>query len=361
VKCQKNNNITRQKVLPMAQSNSTPNTYEYAADCLRKAVPLMVQHRVPVTPINYALWYSYVGGDRPALKSRLDAILESFGTCPASAGEALFREHFTEFSGEDLCQLRSQVESLVGGLKGELDRMMGGTRNFGETLQACSEELRRREGQGVEADLVGLVDRLAAETNAMRSTAGEVERQLGNAEAEIARLRQELARTRQEALNDALTGLPNRRAFDADLAQMAGVPRATGSLCLVLADVDHFKKFNDRFGHALGDQVLKMVASRLGGASRDGVRSYRYGGEEFAVLVTGGAAAAGAVAESLRAAVERLVLKDNATGKALSAISASFGVAQLEAGEAGASLIERADQALYRAKAEGRNRVCLAD
>jgi diguanylate cyclase len=339
----------------------TQHSFEFAADCLRKAVPLMVQHKVPITPINYALWYSYVGDDKPALKTRLDAILQTFGTCPASAGEALFREHFTEFSGEDLRQLRGQVENLVGGVKGELDRMMGGTRSFGETLQACSEELHKRDdGQVGAADLVGLVDRLAAETHTMRSTAGEVERQLGKAEEEIARLRRELDRSRQEALADALTGLANRRAFDTDLEQMCSIPDAVGSLCMVLADVDHFKRFNDTFGHALGDQVLQMVAARLGSAARDGVRAYRYGGEEFALLCTGGLQAAARVAETLRLVVERLVLRDNSTGEALSAISASFGVAQLRAGEKGVGLIGRADQALYRAKTEGRNRVCPA-
>lgn len=339
----------------------THHSIEHAADCLRKAVPLMVRHKVPVTPINYALWYSYVGDDKPALKSRLDAILENYGTCPASAGEALFREHYTEFSGEDLRQLRGQMEHLVGGLKGELDRMVGGTRSFGEALQACSEELRKREeGEGDAADLVGLVDRLAAETQSMRHTAGEVERQLGHAEGEIARLRQELERSRREALVDALTGLANRRAFDADLAQMGGVPTAVNKLCLVMADVDHFKKFNDTFGHALGDQVLKMVGARLARAVGEGVTAYRYGGEEFALLCTGGMEEAWKVAEGLRATLEKLVLKDSSSGQALSSISASFGVARLRSGETGAGLIERADQALYRAKAEGRNRVCQA-
>lgn len=93
-------------------------SFEHAADCLRKAVPLMVQHKVPVTPINYALWYSYVGNDKPDLKTHLDSLLKTFGTCPASAGEALFRQHFTEFSGEDLRQLRSQLEGAAGGDEG---------------------------------------------------------------------------------------------------------------------------------------------------------------------------------------------------------------------------------------------------
>lgn len=338
------------------------NSYEFAATCLRKAVPLMVQHKVPVTPVNYALWYSYVGEEKPDLKARLDSILQTFGTCPASAGEALFREYFTEFSGDDLRQLRGQVENLVNGLKDGLGRMADGTRTFGATLEACSAELRRHGGEpGGAEDLVGLVDRLAAETDVMRSTAGEVGRQLDKAEAEIARLRKELQRSRQDALIDALTGLANRRAFDADLAQLCTVPTSPRSLCLVLADVDHFKKFNDTFGHALGDQVLQLVGARLNGAKREGISAYRYGGEEFALLCLGGAKAAAALAEALRGTLERLVLRDNSSGKALSSISASFGVAQLQAAETGAELIQRADRSLYRAKSEGRNRVCLAD
>lgn len=333
-------------------------TFEDAAERLRRAVPLMVQYKVPVTPINYALWFSYVGDDRPALKSRMDALLKTYGTCPDSVGDALFREHYPEYTGDDTRQLSRELEQLVGALSGDVTQLRDGTESLGETLDACSRQLT---APGTAEGLEALVETLARETSSVRATAGAVGRHLDEAEAEIARLRRELERAKSQALNDALTGLANRRAFDADLAQISRAPAAPGQLCLVLADVDHFKKFNDTFGHALGDQVLKLVASVLNKGASEQISAYRYGGEEFALLCMTGPELAGRTADTLRGAIEKLRLKDKKSGAALSHITASFGVAALQPDEAVDALIERADKALYRAKEGGRNQVVLAD
>lgn len=332
-------------------------SFEDAADRLRRAVPLMVQFKVPVTPVNYALWYSYVRGDRPALKSRMDALLKTYGTCPETAGESLFREHYTEYTGEDTRKLGKELAHLVDSVSGDVTQLMSGTESFGQTLESCSARLNEpATAEGLEA----MVEHLSRETLNFRETAGAVGRHLDEADAEIARLRKELERAKSQALNDALTGLANRRAFDADLDQISRTPAAPGQLCLVLGDVDHFKKFNDTFGHTLGDQVLRLVASVLGKGVTDQISAYRYGGEEFALLCMTGPETAQATAEALRGAIEKLRLKDKKTGQPLSHITASFGVATLVADETVDSLIERADKALYAAKEGGRNQVTMA-
>lgn len=333
-------------------------TFDMAAERLRRAVPLMVQFKVPVTPVNYALWYSYVGGDRPELNTRMDALLKTYGTCPESVGDSLFREHYTEYTGEDTRRIGGELEKLVHSLNGDVSELMSGTRTFTDTLDACTRQMTGAErAEGLEA----MVEHLARETSSFRATAGAVGRHLDEAEAEITRLRKELERARSQALNDALTGLANRRAFDTDLDQISRTPKATGQLCLVLADVDHFKKFNDTFGHALGDQVLRLVASVLNKAATDSVSAYRYGGEEFALLCMTGLETALTTADTLRGAIEKLRLKDKKSGQPLSHITASFGVAVLKPDEAVDALIERADKALYQAKEGGRNQVALAD
>lgn len=333
-------------------------SFDVAADRLRRAVPLMVQFKVPVTPVNYALWYSYVAGDRPELKTRMDALLETYGTCPESAGDSLFREHYVEYTGEDTRKLGGELEKIVHALSGDVTQLMDGTQSFGQTLDACSQQLT---GPGTAEGLEAMVEHLARETSSFRATAGAVGRHLDEAEAEILRLRKELERAKSQALNDALTGLANRRAFDTDLDQISRTPAASGQLCLVLADVDHFKTFNDTFGHSLGDQVLKLVASVLAKGETDHIRAYRHGGEEFALLCMTGPETANRAAETMRAAIEKLRLKDKKTGQPLSRITASFGIATLAAGEDGDSLIERADRALYQAKQDGRNRLACAD
>ena len=126
-----------------------------------------------------------------------------------------------------------------------------------------------------------------------------------------------------------------------------------------MLDIDHFKEFNDNFGHPVGDRVLRLVGNQLNAVARVGVSAYRYGGEEFALIFCGGTAEqAYELTETLRLSIERLVLKDSRNGERLASITASIGLASRHAGETAADLLGRTDQALYQAKNGGRNQVC---
>lgn len=158
-----------------------------------------------------------------------------------------------------------------------------------------------------------------------------------------------LSRLQGQALHDALTGLPNRRQFERDLATLE-----PGD-ALLMVDVDHFKRLNDTHGHAGGDAALREVAQLLGGALRRGDRAYRYGGEEFAVLLRGvGAEALHAVADRLRQAVGGAPL-----ACVWEDVTVSIGAALLVDG-APERVMAQADQALYRAKADGRDRTVIS-
>ena len=161
------------------------------------------------------------------------------------------------------------------------------------------------------------------------------------------------AETRAQARTDELTGLPNRRALDEAIAiAFARAERNGRPFAIVMADVDRFKAMNDTFGHAAGDSILASFAGRLRDALRVPDRAYRYGGEEFClVLPDTDAAGAHALAECARVRVE---LPASAR---MHALTASFGVAAWQSGDAIDSLFGRADRALYRAKKSGRNRV----
>jgi diguanylate cyclase (GGDEF)-like protein len=166
----------------------------------------------------------------------------------------------------------------------------------------------------------------------------------------------ELAELARASRRDALTGLPNRRAFDEELARaVARAPRAGTPLAVVVLDVDRFKAVNDGHGHATGDAVLREVAARAATAIRDGDFAARIGGEEFA-LVLHAADLAGALelAERVRAAVAATPVL---AGEAPLAVTASLGCAVLAAGETAEALVARADARLYEAKRGGRNRV----
>ncbi len=170
-----------------------------------------------------------------------------------------------------------------------------------------------------------------------------------------ARLRASLQHIAALATHDALTGIWNRRQIDQDLeAAIKHAQRSGSPLSVLLVDVDHFKSVNDRHGHATGDDVLKAVATGLAAALRAGDQVARYGGEEFLLLLPGTSLAqASVLAERLRLALLALRVLPPGDGP----VSASFGLAVWRADESADQLVRRADQAMYRAKAGGRNRV----
>lgn len=178
------------------------------------------------------------------------------------------------------------------------------------------------------------------------------------AEAEAAQkhLHEQLNKQRQKALQDALTGLPNRAAYDAHLK---GVVTTGGSnrMSLIIADVDHFKRINDEYGHQAGDRVLKILANSLRKALPESEFLARIGGEEFVAVIDGDLQQAFLNAEVLRESIEAIPC--HFQGKPVP-LTMSFGVASLEAGESMVQLFDRADKALYEAKDKGRNRVTKA-
>jgi diguanylate cyclase len=176
-------------------------------------------------------------------------------------------------------------------------------------------------------------------------------------------LRQEVETTRREAGTDSLTGIGNRKTFDGCLRQEAAQAMETGAeLCLLMADIDFFKKFNDNHGHQIGDQVLKLLALTLTENIKGNDIAARYGGEEFAVILPStGLKPAFGVAENIREKLSKKTILNKRTGKQLGSITLSIGVAQFEFGKPLARLISRADDALYSAKHQGRNMVVTAE
>ncbi|HET9159601.1 MAG TPA: GGDEF domain-containing protein, partial [Caulobacteraceae bacterium] len=167
---------------------------------------------------------------------------------------------------------------------------------------------------------------------------------------------------RREAMTDALTGLANRKAFDETLnAAVAHGAKAGEPLSLAIVDIDHFKNFNDTWGHQTGDQVIRFVASVIGRTAAPPRFAARYGGEEFAIIFPGETSDQAKTAlEDIRVEISSRMLKRRSTNEDLGTISVSAGLAQWTAGETLDALIERADGALYFAKRNGRNQVSEA-
>ncbi|MBC8212513.1 MAG: GGDEF domain-containing protein [Gammaproteobacteria bacterium] len=180
---------------------------------------------------------------------------------------------------------------------------------------------------------------------------------------EIKYLKHELDDARKQATIDALTGLNNRRGFDTTLQSYLDSYRASSSkFCLLLIDIDHFKLINDTYGHLVGDKVLVGLAKVLFKQIRKSDYLARFGGEEFAIILPDTPLDEAFVqAENIRKSIEKLRIKHIKTGQQIGQITISIGLARYLADDGALEIIERCDNALYKAKSSGRNKVSLAE
>lgn len=188
----------------------------------------------------------------------------------------------------------------------------------------------------------------------------QLQSELAIAKAEIERQRQELGNLLQETRTDALTGILNRRAFDQELARSLAIYRRKNTaFSLIMIDIDHFKRLNDVHGHLVGDRVLKALARCLTGSFRETDLIFRYGGEEFAILLPHTSLReALSAAERTRVAITEC--RDGGSGTAIN-ITASFGVKEVASHDTEESVVKAADEALYAAKNCGRNATWYLD
>jgi diguanylate cyclase len=198
----------------------------------------------------------------------------------------------------------------------------------------------------------------------MEASNKQLEERLHASKLEIIELQENLEAVRTESLTDPLTQLANRKFFDGTLEAAIADARANNEpLSLMLTDIDHFKNFNDAYGHLTGDQVLRLVATAVKNNVKGQDTAARYGGEEFAVILPNTVLrSAITVADHIRRAVMTKELMKRSTGEHLGRVTISIGVATLRKSDSPQALIERTDSCLYAAKRHGRNRVmCETD
>jgi diguanylate cyclase (GGDEF)-like protein len=208
--------------------------------------------------------------------------------------------------------------------------------------------------QGLTSSELGVSDDVMLAVQGLLEANSKMQEQLDSAQQKLDEQAQELQSQAVAARTDALTQLPNRRAFDAELEHgLAEYARRGKVFSLMMIDVDHFKQFNDQHGHQAGDEVLRSVASVLRANVRPTDMPSRYGGEEFAVVMPDTSAAD---ARPLVEQIRRLIDDHRCRfGDDTFHVTVSVGMAQLGPGDSSAEVIERADEALYAAKEAGRN------
>ena len=321
------------------------------------ALGLMRQHGIPTTPRNFEIWYTYASGRDPDLVETIDLILSNNQPFTKDQNEAIAADYLGPTGVSAKVQETShKIEESVNAVLGFLSEADDGVAEYGESLET---NLGAMAGAENFDSLRRAVETLVADTKGMAAQNTQLRNRLEESSSEIQSLREHLETVQQEAMTDGLTGIANRRYFDNSLLQVAEQAMTAGSeLCLLLGDIDHFKNFNDTYGHQVGDQVLKLVGIILKDTAMEGAIAARYGGEEFAIVVPdAGLEKAEKLAESLRKTVASKRIRKKSTGEDFGNITMSIGIAQFRPGEPIADLVRRADLSLYHAKKTGRNRV----
>jgi diguanylate cyclase len=318
--------------------------------------------RQTAVPRNYEIWYVYATGYNAPLNKVINETLARNGRLTEADLEQIYETYLSHIKTTD------RIDKVGARVIGEIDDVMklltdalGTSTNYGASLDSASQKLAVANSP---EQVNAVVETLVKSTREMRDTNKALEERLTLSKSEISNLQQSLEAIRAESLTDPLTGLGNRKYFDRMIEMAVQHALAFSEpLSLLMFDIDHFKSFNDSYGHLTGDQVLRLVGMSLKQTIKGQDITARYGGEEFAVVLPNTALRqALTVADHIRRAVMAKELKKKSTGEILGRVTISVGVSMLKPGDDTDSLIERADACLYAAKRAGRNRViCEAD
>jgi diguanylate cyclase len=327
--------------------------FEYVTGVAEKAMGAITAQRVPPTPHNFHVWFKYALGAPVELKRTIDILVAGKRKFDAATN----RDLYTTYVGS-----RGTDEAVAHEVSQQLHEVLASAKQFLSTaiadnrtqIEAISNVADRSE---IGTDPRLLIETLMSELSKAATRATKLEAQFVEKSRELDVIRESLSQSEERARTDALTGLPNRHGLEEFFRTAQAEAMEQGApLSVFLVDIDHFKQFNDKYGHGVGDQVLRLVGKAL----RDRVREYdlpaRYGGEEMiAVLPGADLDICTAAAERFRGALAECKITRRSTGEALPGITVSIGVGQFQFGETMEDLIDRCDRALYQAKKRGRN------
>ncbi|MFC3050512.1 GGDEF domain-containing protein [Kordiimonas pumila] len=327
----------------------------------KQAFDLMDNHDIPAAPPNYEIWYNYASERYPELQRTLDQMITKNQRFEGHVNSELYNK-FIGTSAETALiqktgtQLQGQLATVLQALGVSSDQINGCNTSIRDSVSTYEKDM----GPG---SLQSFVQQVVMQTKLIQQSNESLQDKLERSSAEIKALQESLIQIEAEVYSDGLTGIANRKKFDAFLVTAIADAEDTGKpLCLVFADIDFFKQFNDTFGHQVGDQVLKLVAGTLHANVKGHDLAARYGGEEFA-LVLPDTTLEGAyrLVEKIRDVIATRTIRNRQKNIDYGQVTISLGIACYRGGEDVADLIDRADKALYTAKDQGRNRAVTED
>lgn len=326
---------------------------EYAGTVADRALRSMSQQSVPATPNNFTVWFNYAMGASPALRKTIDILIGNKRKFDASINHQLYATYVGTQPDQGITgDFPEQLQGVIAGAKQFLATAISDNRTQIETLGEVSSQVRP------DSDPRPIIEKLVTELTRSTARASALEANFVETTQELDKIRDSLKAAEQRSNTDALTGLANRRSLEEFFRSAQIAAMETGApLSILMIDIDHFKKFNDSYGHQVGDQVLRLVAKVLQESVRDVDLAARYGGEELIAVLPGADLRHCAdVAERIRRRISEARLTRRSTGQEIASVTVSIGVAQFRLAEAAEATIERCDRALYQAKRAGRNR-----
>jgi len=314
------------------------------------------ERSIPLTPENFHVWFEYFLGSNKELKTAIDELIASGQGFSHEINERLYTDYLESDKKDILQEVHKETRRIFQNIFEVTLSTKDLASDYSDKMDEYSNKLHDA------ADLTQMqnfIEDIIIDTNKMAASSRKLNQQLEEATSQIQSLSKQLEETEKEVLLDSLTGLNNRKAFDIKINDLCEkFDQNMGFFSVAMLDIDYFKKFNDQYGHQVGDQVLRIVGSNLKENLKGKDFPSRYGGEEFIVLLPNTKLdKANIVAEQLRKTISEKGLKIKKTGKSLGTITVSVGVSESRAGDTAISVVERADAALYLAKDSGRDNV----
>jgi diguanylate cyclase len=323
----------------------------------REIIERMGQQQIPTSPANYEIWTTHVAGAKPDLSREIEARLQRGEAFTDETNEELFERFFanTRLS----IQMLETSETIARELDDTVSSLRGAGGQAGSYAKVLQEAASRFEGGVDSTEFRSIVDHLAVTTHEMVESNLKLAEQIEAQSRQVEELQTALQSVKVEALTDGLTGLANRRMFDETLRRrMSDAAADSSDLCVLMFDIDQFKRINEAWGHALGDQVLRYIASVMRAHAQGDVLAARFGGEEFALIMPRtNVNLAEALAARISRAVKSKRLSLKSTGDVIGEITVSIGIARFRDVDQSGDLAARAEACMLAAKHGGRDRI----
>jgi diguanylate cyclase len=325
-------------------------------DIAQNVMSMIADLNLQPTPQVFHVFYAYLADEISELSQIIRVLVRNTQDLNEETVYRLYHKYL------GVAAVDKQLTAGVAGLQAAVERVEDAVDEvLRETEDFCShldDAATRFQDEDITVEEVrGITTGLVDTTQNTRQRCVNFQGSLEQYHGEVRRVRNELELVRRDALTDTLTGIANRKMFDASLREAVTNSMETGHpLTLLMIDIDRFKHFNDNYGHRAGDGVLKEVARVLVNSTKGADTVARYGGEEFAIILPETTPDnAEKLAEKLRQNVSSRRIRNKKTGKDFGQLTVSIGLSGLKLGENILEFIDRADEALYRAKQAGRN------